>query len=216
MKLYKIRILIILTLCTSCTQSKTKDTLNQNSELRELKNLDTITSSGWKINYFTKLDTADLILKWSKNSVYGEYIDSNVFKLKSDFIPGFSGESEDNIFMTHRCASDCEAVLVLSKTKLIGKNFSHLISYDTIVDKVVYVDDVSYTDENAFKIVLTNLKSFKDTTISFKNLALGSFKVGYVDSVRFSKNGTYISALLIDRSDYNRQKNIRETKVIKF
>jgi hypothetical protein len=212
----KIRILFLLTVLISCSQINKKDKLNNKSEFRKLNHFDTLTSKGWQINYFTKTDSTDLFLTWSKNNMAGEYIDSSALKLRSDFIPYLSGESNYNIFMNHLCASDCEAVLILSKAKFIGKDFSHVIRYDTITDKIVTVEDLSYTNEDTFKVALTNLKTFKDTIISFQNLALGSFKTGYIDSIRFDKDETYISGLLIARSDDTRQKYIRETKIIKF
>ena len=190
MKIRKTQIVLILCFLTACINDTGKTVSNWYSSKPEFIRLnhDTITASGWRIEYLTKQDSSDLFINWTKNNINAQYIDSGVLKLRSDFVPHFGAENESNIFMPHRCASDCEALLVLSKTLLKARDFSHLVSYTAKFDKALTVHASSYEiDDGTYKIVLTDLKTFMDTILQFKNLALGSFKVGYIDSIRFEE-----------------------------
>lgn len=180
------------------------------------KPFDTILPSGWSINYLVKNDSSkysDVYIEIKKGNQSAIFKGESLLQLKNYFIPSYKSENETNIFLEHGCATDCSGLLVFNKLNLSYKDFYHVVSYDRLANKVVWLSYEDIRDGKPFQVIISDLTLNRDTTLHFKNLALGSEKEGYVDTVIYKGNSVIVTSTLIDISDYNRQRTIRETKI---
>lgn len=194
-------------------------------KINKFGNFDTITPLGWKIQYLVNKDSTVFYLKWSKdqfeevvidsNHIEGVYIDSNqiLWDDERGYRPTYSGESQINIYMAKRCATECDGLMVLSKTAAAVKFFYNVVKFDTVSDRVVYVDP--YAERFKLTFGIFDFKSMKDTVIKFNNVVPGDFyPAQYIDSIHFFNNRIYISANLLDTTNPRKPVKIREQKII--
>ena len=217
-------------LAISCGQNQIKqnkkETLNEfnkinysDSIFRYRVNYDTVLSSNWKISYLVKNDSTkykDIYLKVAKGKDSSIYFLERYLELRNYFIPIFSKENESFIFFEHGCATSCKAVMTFNKKTLRFQDFTQIIDYSEKTNQIVWLSNQILSDDKPFKVQVTDLLKQKDSTIGFNNLALGTIKDSYIDSVIFNKDNTIINCTLIDKNDYNRTREVKETKIIKL
>jgi SanA protein len=85
---------------------------------------DTISSSGWSINYLVKDDSTrynDLYIRWNKGNRTGLFCDSDVLLMRRYFIPVLAGENGTHIFwnmvalLPEQLFSSCQKILFLKR-----------------------------------------------------------------------------------------------------
>jgi hypothetical protein len=226
----KIAIFFFVLLLYSCVQNKGPENKKQSSNqllkidyhdsiFRYRRNYDTLLTSGWSISYLVKDDSTkynDIYIKVIKAKDSSIYFGPELLTFRDYFVPIFSRESEHFIFFEEGCATSCRGVLVFNKKSLQFKVFTQIIDYSEKMNKIVWLSNENLSDGKPFSIQLTDLLKEKDTTIQFKNFALGSIKDDYIDSVIFNENNTIINCTLIDKNDYYRKREIKESRKVKL
>jgi hypothetical protein len=182
---------------------------------------DTLTQDGWSINYFIRDDSTrytDLYIQWSKGNIKQIYNAEDVLQLRRHFIPTFIGENKSHLFLSHGCATGCQAILTLEKAgTLKGKDFIDVVDWSVKANKVVSVSDSTLKIEPLLELSVFDLNRNIERKVLFKNLCMAaSFKPSCVDTIVFSKNLVKIRAELIDKEDYYREKNVVETRSVSF
>lgn len=218
--------LFLILILVSCRQIKTENVvsklvaINYNDSIFKYRsNYDTTLLSNWAITYLVKNDSTkykDIYLKVKKQNDSSIYFLEDYLYFRDYFTPTYSNENDKFIFFEHGCATSCRAVLVFDKTTLKFTDFTQIIDYCVKTNKIVWVSNQELNDDQPFKVKIKNLLKSKDTTISFNNLALGTIKDSYIDSVNFKNKIITIYTTLIDKNDYYRTKEIKETKVIRY
>jgi len=183
--------------------------------------IDTVTPSGWSIKYFVRDDNTkydDLYIQWSKGSIKGVYQAEDVLQMRRYFIPEYRGENQNHIFLWHGCATGCQAILTLSKdSSPTAKDYLNIIDYDISTSKVVYLTNFNLEHEPSLEVAIVDLNSSKESKARFENLCMSAaLKQSCIDTVVFSKDKVVIKATLIDKSDYHREKEVVEKKVVSF
>lgn len=172
---------------------------------------------GWTITYDTIPNSEDLRLTWKKEKRIGIDTLYGRKELRGDFVPVLAAESDNNLFLKYRCGSDCEGLVVLSKRKLKTYWFQHVIDYSSTWDMVAWVDEeFDKTAGGRFKVGVADVKSLQSKYVQFSNLALGSFKAGYIDSIQFKTNGAILYANLYDQTDRDRMRLVKEKRCVTF
>ena len=179
--------------------------------------IDTFTKDGWSINYYVKDDSSkydDIYIKWLKENIGGIYKSEGVLQFRRYFIPEYVGENKKCLFLTHGCATDCRAVLVLYKDSSIARDYMSVIDYNIPNGQIAYVTDEGNKDNLAFQLAVVDLLRNKEHIVQFKNLCMSAaYKESCVDTIVFNKDNVTIRATLtVD--DYNRDKEITEEKTI--
>lgn len=179
--------------------------------------IDTVTQDGWVIKYLVKDDSTkydDIYIKWSKGTMNGIYKAESVLQFRRYFIPQYKGENENYLFFWHGCATDCQAVLTLSKDSVVSKDYTSVIEYNIRYGQVAYVTDKGAEDDNPFQISIVDLSKNKEHLIQFKNLCMyAAHKESCVDTIIFNKEKVVVKATLtID--NYNRDKEVTEEKIV--
>jgi hypothetical protein len=93
---------------------------------------DTITNDGWRIRYLVKDDNSkynDLYIECSKGNCKAVFYGDGILQFRRYFIPEYVGETENFLFFTHACATDCLALLVMEKD-----NAPTLIDYQRVCE----------------------------------------------------------------------------------
>ena len=180
---------------------------------------DTLTQSGWKIEYLVKNDKTkydDLYIKWSKGNLTGLFCCASTLLMRSYFIPKYKGENESHIFLTHGCSTEGEAILTLPKnTKQKGIDYSFVVDYDIKTGKIGYIPERSFS-LNVLEIEVVNLKNGVKKPVVFKNICLVTPEESCIDKMTFEKNLVEITATLIDKNDKMREKTIVEKHMLEF
>jgi hypothetical protein len=175
------------------------------------------TPKGWNINYYVKDDSTkyeDLYIEWSKENMKGEHLCKNVQQYRRYFIPEYKGENDKFLFLTHGCATDCNAVLTLSKESLIAKDFENVVDFDIANNQIVSVSDYAVKKEPLFGLTVYDLKKGNQYDVKFKNLCMTAANKGScVDTIIFNKSKVTIKANLA-LNDYYRENEIVETKTV--
>jgi len=183
---------------------------------REIKSyaMDTITKSGWAIKYMVKNDTTrynDLYIQWSKGAKVGLFRFEDVLLMRTYFMPVVAGENDNYIFLTHACATECEALLTLSKENIPkAKDFVEVIKFDIKTNRVVFVNEKSSLD--TIIITTADLIRNKNKSIKFKNLCGLNPVGGCIDSVRFEKD--YVKLMGTFPSGHNTY--LKESHIIRL
>lgn len=180
---------------------------------------DTTLQSGWTIQYLVRDDTTkyhDVYIRWTKAGKSGLFFGEHLLDFRTYFVSEFSGENDENLFMEHGCATSCAGLLVLNKQNLRHRDFAHIVSYDIKTNKIVWLSDENFANDGNFVVTATDLSTNNDTAVAFSNLALGSLKESYVDTVLFSKRSVTIKCTLLDAKDDTRQREVKETKTLKL
>lgn len=162
---------------------------------------DTITPQGWTIKYFIKDDSTrykDLYIEWGKGTRKGYYKAKDVLTYRRYFIPKYVGEQESGIFFWHGCATDCQAVLVLSKDTMGGFNdYVHVVDYNAKLGQVLYVTDNTYKNQDKlFELSLIDLARKRQHNILYKAIARGTNMPRSVEKVAFGDNKITITTNL--------------------
>ena len=179
--------------------------------------IDTVTKGGWDIKYLVKDDSTkydDIYIKWSKGNLSGNSKTESVLQYRRYFIPQYVGENKNYLFFWHGCATDCQAVLTLSKDSVFSKDFTRVIDYNIQNGQIGYVTDKGSEDDKPFQISIADLSRNKEHMIQFKNLCMyAAHKESCIDTIIFRKEKVVIKATLtID--NYSRDKEITEEKSI--
>jgi hypothetical protein len=180
--------------------------------------LDTVTKDGWTIKYLVKDDSTeydDIYIEWSKGNINGIFkAEESVLQFRRYFIPQYVGENKNYLFFWHGCATDCQAVLTLSKDSAFSKDYTRVINYNIQNGQIGYVTDKGSEDDKPFQISIVDLSKNKEHLVQFKNLCMyAAHKESCIDTIIFAKEKVIVKATLtID--NYNRDKEIIEEKSI--
>jgi hypothetical protein len=177
---------------------------------------DTNLLSGWSIKYFVKDDSTkykDLHIEWSKGQNKGYWTGESMFEVRDMFIPQVCGENSTCIFMTHACASECSAILVLRKdSSLTYKDYLDVKDFSIKYNQILYVTDQT-KDDSLLQVALVDLKRNKEHLINFNHRCQGVFKTSYIDTVIFGFDKSIIRA---NFDNENGDKKIKEQREIKL
>lgn len=180
--------------------------------------VDTVTKDGWTIKYLVRDDSAkydDIYIKWSKGNVNGIFkAEESVLKFRKYFIPQYVGENKNYLFFWRGCATDCQAVLILSKDSTFSKDYTRVIDYNIQNGQIAFVADKGSQDDKPFQISVVDLSKNKEYLVQFKNLCMyAAHKESCVDTIIFKKEKVIVKATLtVD--NHKRDKEITEEKSI--
>lgn len=180
---------------------------------------DTVTNGGWSVKYLVKDDSTryrDIYIQWQKGDRKGIYTFEEVLEFRRYFIPVYKGESENHLFLTHACATSCEAVLTLSKEKKPeSRTFVTVAGFSIPDAQIVFVSDAAY-NEKKFSVSVIDLNKNIEKVVAFKNRQLFNEPDQNIDSIAFGRSEVKLFATLIDKNDQSRKKTVRETQVVRF
>ena len=179
--------------------------------------IDTITKDGWAIKYLVKDDSTkydDIYIEWSKGSVNGIYKAASSLQFRRYFIPQYTGENKNYLFFWHGCATDCQAVLTLSKDSAFSKDYTSIIDYNIPNGQIAYVTDKGSEDDRPFQISVVDLSKNKEHIVQFKNLCMyAAHKESCIDTIIFKREKVVVKATLTI-NNYNRDKEVIEEKAV--
>ena len=183
----------------------------------EDKAKDTITNDGWIIKYFVKDDSTkyrDIYIQWTKGKRTGLYCGFDDLLMRRYFIPQFMGENDSYIFLTHGCATDCSALLALSKDNVpTAQDFAYVFSYNIKNGQLVSTPEYK---KDTLQVSVVDLNRKQEKVVVFKNICNSTAKDGSIDSVHFDKNYISLFATLIDKNDKDRTRKVKENHIVKF
>lgn len=172
------------------------------------------TPRGWNITYMVKNDSTrftDAYIQWQKGDVKRVYKYPHVLEYRGQFMPQFSDENSNYIFMEHACATDCRAILALPKNnKEEAVDFEAVLGYDFSLNRILCR---AYTNNNRLKAVATDLNRHKTKSVTFKS-PFYSIDIGYAptDTIIFEKDMVIIKYEFFDADG----DTVVEQQVIKF
>jgi hypothetical protein len=179
--------------------------------------IDTFTEGGWIIKYLVKDDSTrydDIYIRWTKGNVTGTFKAESVLQFRRYFVPQYAGENKNYLFFWHGCATDCAAVLTLSKDSAFSKDYTSVIDYNIPNGQIAYLTDKSYEDDHPFQISIVDLSKNKEHLVQFKNLCMyAAHKESCIDTIIFNKGKVIVKATL-RINDHNRDKKIIEEKTV--
>lgn len=178
--------------------------------------VDTITDSGWRIKYLVKNDSTkykDIYIDCFKGNKHAIYFGSDLLQLRPGFVPRYIAETKSHLVFWHRCATDCQALLVLSKdASMKFKEFESVIDYNLNLGQILYISDDYYENpSNNFIVNLMDLVRNKNYKISFKEVCSAANMVSCVDTVIFKKSKVTVKAILRPTITANENKIISKT-----
>ncbi|MBW8683189.1 hypothetical protein [Chitinophaga rhizophila] len=178
--------------------------------------LDTVTASGWTIQYLVRNDASkykDLYIVCSKGNSKAVIL--------SDFtnwkhIPVYAGENKSHIFFEHYCGFSCLSVTTVTKaTKPADKRYEQVLDYDISSGQLVY--NVSGNDpDDSVKVTAVDLSSKKQQLVAFNNLRPWQSLNAGVDSIVFKNGSIQLFAGLVDRNDPDEEDIVKESRVVSF
>ena len=179
--------------------------------------IDTITQKGWSISYLVKDDSSkynDIYIKWQRGNIKGIYKGEFLLQYRRYFVPEYSGENSKYLFFKHGCATDCRAILTLSKDSATSKDYIRVVDYNVSNGQIAYVTERGSEDFRPFQISIVDLAKSKEHSVQFKSLCMyAAHKESCIDTIIFRKHKVLIKATLtID--DYYKDKDVVEKKVV--
>ena len=174
---------------------------------------DTVTSDGWAIQYLVKDDSTrynDLYIRWSKDGHQGLFQCGDVLLMRRYFIPEFTSENGDHIFLEHGCATSCSAVLALSKDPVPhGRDIFYVVDQDLSRGQFVYVPERSFSLDT-LEVSVVDLTRKEEHAVVFKGHCTLAPDYGCIDSVSFGEERVVLYAKLLDDNG----KEIREEHTV--
>lgn len=176
---------------------------------------DTLTKGGWQINYLVKDDSTrykDVYIQWSKGDKKWQYKAESVLTFRRYFIPEYEGENSAGLFFTCACATDCQAVLVLSKDSKGGFNkYNDVAAYDIPFGQVLFLtENTQHNGDHLFELALADVIRNKEHKILYKGIARVLPRTGAVQDVQFFKNKAVITTRLFrSQADSVEQNEVR-------
>jgi hypothetical protein len=180
---------------------------------------DTLTPNGWTIKYLVKDDNTkynDIYIECRKGNLQGIFQGKDILQFRSYFVPKFVGETKSFLFFTHACATDCSALLVMSKDSLpTFTDYQRVYDYNIKLGQILFVPDECYANEDKkFILTLADIQKKKEYNITFDNICSAVNKGSCIDTVIFSNNKVTIKTTL--RASIKSEKFIVQTKTIVF
>lgn len=180
---------------------------------------DTVTVDGWAIKYLVKDDSTkynDIYIDCSKGSKHEVFFGADLLQLRPGFISRLTGETKSHLFFWHRCATDCQALLVLFKdTSIKFKDYESVIDYNLNIGQLLYIPVGSYENPSSnFTVKLFDFLRNKEYKISFKEVCGAANMVSCIDTVIFKKSEVTVKATL--RANIDSEKNELISKTIKL
>jgi hypothetical protein len=176
---------------------------------------DTTTVDDWSIKYLVKNDStkySDIYISCTKGDKTVLYFGKDLLQYRGGFIPQFIGETNSYLYFWHRCATDCQSILVCSKDSVKFTDYSNVADFNIKLGQILYVPDRYYEDSSEnFRINLMNLTQSKEYVVTFDGQAHTAKLEASVDSVLFDKKEIIIKAEILK----NRKVRL-QTKTIKF
>lgn len=176
---------------------------------------DTITSSGWKIEYLVKSDTSeqeDLYLRWSKAGHVNVYCASGILGFALIHIPAYVGESDSMLIFAHACSSTHGGVTALSKTSSRVMRYCGVVGYDAGTGRVLWIPSEAQEGRSPFHATLSHADFGTDTVLQFKGSTSAVIPVTIFDSIRFDDRNIYLIADLVIH-EASGSRDVKETLV---
>ena len=201
----KILFLIIISFVfISCETDKKNTNKNYSNEFisvsndkiiqKEIKHYakDTVLSSGWNIHYFLKNNERkekDLYIKISNEHFVNTFLAENVLEYRRYFTPTFLTETNDNVIFKYGCATDCGAILLMSKNELKNKEYLHIVEFNKKRKILTYITDNTYKNEdNLFEIGIVNFKNKIEKTLKLNKMTSAVYKPSAIDTIIYKEN----------------------------
>jgi len=185
----------------------------------ELYAKDTVTAAGWKIKYLVKDDSTrynDIYIQWTKENMTGLFYGGDILLMRRYFIPTYSGETNSHIYLEHGCATDCFAILTLSKDNMGEfRDYENIVDFNIKLGQILYVTDYSYENEDRnFELALADLSKQKTHKLTYSNICSAVFKPTCIDTVIFTKTKVTIKTTL--RENIATEKDIKQSREIEL
>jgi hypothetical protein len=185
---------------------------NYSYDLSDIK--DTVTKSGWSIQYLVKDDSTkynDVYIRCTKGHEAGIFYGGDLLQFRAGFVPSFIYETGQLLFFWRRCATSCEALLVFNKDSNTFVDYPNVAAHNFNFQQILYVPDSYYEIETKdFKIRLADLERKKEYEITFDGEPFTAQIESSVDTVIFGKDEVRVKAtILTNGRQQNQIKTIR-------
>ena len=174
---------------------------------------DTATVGDWSIKYLVKNDStkySDIYIRCTKGNKTVTYFGKGLLEFRGGFIPKLIGETNSYLYFWHRCATDCQSILVCSKDSAKFTDYPNVADFNIKLEQILYVPNSYYEDSSEnFRINLMNLTQRKETVVIFDGQAYTANIEASIDTVIFDKKETIIKAeILKNRKVHHQTKTI--------
>ncbi len=166
------------------------------------------------IQYLVKADSTrytDLYVRWSKDEHAGLFRCGDVLLMRRFFIPEFTGENANHIFLKHGCSTSDEAMLVLSKDSLVGREVWVMFDYDLVLGQIAYVPERSFSLDT-LEVSVVDFTRGQERSVIFKNHCNLAPEYGCIDSIAFKEKTVELYATLLNEEG----RVIKEKQTVHF
>lgn len=204
-------IIFILLLFISCQNSDLKNIQQKKQELPQEKSdsfleflKDTTTKAGFEISYKSKENSTDLIIQIKKDSLFKEFVFTEMLEMKLKNCPVFILESKEYLYFEYY--SGGSNLWIIQKSTLQKIDIYKVVAKDFERNLVFYITDNQATTK--FKCHLVNLSTNKTQEIIFDGICRAAETNYCIKEAIFEKENLIITALLWKNEQTENEKEV--------